>query len=202
MALTLVATAGAADANSYLTEEEADSIFEARLHTSLWDDADDEDKPKALAMATKVLDRMLMPGEEYVQNGDSPYYRVRPTWTGMVATTTQALAWPRAGMYDANGNAIAEDVIPGDLKEATAELALQLLAGDRTLDNDVAVQGLTGLRVGSISLSFKDLIEAKVIPDAVWNALVPSWVTSEVFRPARTVTLVSLSGYVDGCYRA
>lgn len=179
---TLVATPGASNANSYLTQAEADAYFETRLHVDAWDDADD--KERALMMATRVLDRMGLPYKYYVPSakGVAAHYRTRPQWTGAVATTTQALAWPRTGMTDRNGNAIASNVVPVELKEATAELAMQLITADRTLDNDVSVQGITSLRAGPVALSFKDMIESKVVPDAVWNLMPPSWFTDELIE--------------------
>jgi hypothetical protein len=86
-------------------------------------------------------------------------------------------------MFDANGNAIAIDVIPQALKEAVAELAGQLGTADRTLDNDVIVQGLTSVRAGSVSLAFKDSIMPKVIPDMVYNLMPASWLTAELYEP-------------------
>lgn len=87
-------------------------------------------------------------------------------------------------MLDTNGNAIASGVIPQALKDAEAEFAGQLLKGDRTLDNDVIVQGVTSVRAGSVSVSFKDTISPQVVPDAVLNMLPPSWLTDETIEPA------------------
>ncbi len=70
------------------------------------------------------------------------------------------------------------------LKEATAELAGQLGNADRTLDNDVIIQGLTSVKAGSVSLSFKDAIMPQVIPDAVYNLMPQSWLTDELYLPA------------------
>jgi hypothetical protein len=87
-------------------------------------------------------------------------------------------------MLDYNGNAIASTVIPTELKNATAELAGQMSKSDRLIDNDVAVQGLTGLRAGSVSLSFKSDVQVlKAIPDSVYALLVPSWLTDETIEP-------------------
>ncbi len=172
MAVTLDATVGGANSNSYLTVDEANAYFETRLASSAWEESDEQ--AKALMMATRVLDMMAQPYKQYIA-GARPYYLTRARWTGAPATTTQKLAWPRTGMFDANGNAIASTVIPQALKDATAELAMQLITADRTLDSEVAVQGITSLKVGSISMTFKDFVEGKVIPDAVWNLLPPSW---------------------------
>lgn len=74
--------------------------------------------------------------------------------------------------------------IPQELKDAESELAGSLLKGDRTLDNDVIVQGLTSLRAGSVSLGFKDNIVPQVIPDYVYNMMPLSWLTDELYEPA------------------
>lgn len=75
-------------------------------------------------------------------------------------------------------------VIPQRLKDATAELAGQLLIEDRTLDNDVIIQGINSLRAGSVSLGFnKDLIQ-QVIPQAVYDMLCYGWLTDEGYEMA------------------
>jgi hypothetical protein len=180
----IIATAGASNANSYETLLEAQAYFDARLPVAGWDDADDQNV--LLLMATRVLNAIAMPFKQLIpaSGGNPAYYRIRRTWTGAPATTTQALAWPRTGMYDANGNAIPSNVIPQALKDAESELAGQLGTADRTLDNDVIVQGITSVRAGSVALTFKDMIETRVLPDAVWNLMPPSWFTDELIVPA------------------
>lgn len=191
MPLTVVATAGAADANSFLTVAEAQDYFDARLYSDNWDNnADQQDK--AVVMATRTLVAMMRPGKELTDDGS--YWRVRRTWTGTPSTSTQALPWPRAGMTDGNGNAIPEDVVPDELKWATAELAMQLLAEDRTLDYDVAAKGIKSVSAGSVSLSFKDDVKAKVLPDAVVNLLPPSWFEPETFEPAMSLEFSAMGG--------
>jgi hypothetical protein len=178
---TIDATIGGANANSYETTVEAQVYFDSRLTVDGWENGDQD---MLLIMATRTLNALLMPHKELFWKGDVAYYRVRRTWTGTPASTTQALAWPRVGMYDMNGNAIPSNVIPQALKDAESELAGQLGNSDRTLDNDVMVQGLTSVRAGSVSLSFKDFIETHVIPDAVWNLMPASWFTDETIIPA------------------
>lgn len=75
-------------------------------------------------------------------------------------------------------------VIPRELKEAQAELAGQLLMADTTLDNAVIVGGITSVRAGSVSVSFKEAIDAHVLPDAVKNLMPPWWFTDEIVEPA------------------
>jgi hypothetical protein len=181
---TLVATPGAADANSYETLAEALAYFETRSAVPGWENADDQEV--LLMMGTRVLDAMARPRKTFVPASANmaAHYITRRTWTGAPATSTQKLAWPRTGMYDANGNAIASNIIPQDLKDALSELAGALGTSDSTVDNDVIVQGLTSVKAGSVALTFKDMIERRVLPDMVWDLMPPSWFTDEVITPA------------------
>ena len=56
------------------------------------------------------------------------------SWVGIKKTATQSLLWPRQYAYDKEGYAISEDVIPVQIKSATAELALRALSGELTPD--------------------------------------------------------------------
>ncbi len=181
MALTIVSTPGAANANSYQEVAEADAYFEARLPLDPpWEDADS--KELLLIMGTRVLDAMFRGGRVLVQ-GDKPYYVVRRAWAGVPASSTQRLAFPRIGLKHDNGTDVASNEIPWELKEAHAELSGQLGLGDRTLDSDVSVQGITSVSAGSVSVSFRDgYIDPRVIPDAVINLIPPSWYTEELIE--------------------
>lgn len=168
---TVDSTVGGANSNSYLTVEEADAYWEAHLYADAWNDTD---KEAAVIWATRVMDASFV-------------------WTGQAATATQALGWPREGMYTRNGFPIANDVIPVDLKNATAELAGQLAASNLTETNEAARAGLTKLKVGPVELGWTDraassiaLLNAQLkaklpefqyamIPDAVRALIPPSW---------------------------
>ncbi len=141
-------TPGGADANTYCSEEDCDAYHEGRLYTDTWDDADDDNREKALRMATRLLDQWF-------------------EWDGIVATAEQALLWPRIGAIGASGHLLPSDEIPVAIREATAELARQLLDADRSADSDVETQGLKRIMAGSVELEFTGAASAKVIPDAV-----------------------------------
>lgn len=149
MALVLVATVGSAAANTYATVADADTYHEAHPYASTWTAATTDQKNRALATATALLDRHV-------------------AWSGYVLDDVQALQWPRSGAIYRSGYAVPTTVIPVDVVRATAELARQLLAADRTADNDIETQGLTSLSAGSISLAFDQArVKVKVVPDAV-----------------------------------
>jgi hypothetical protein len=181
MALTIVTTPGAANANSFATKAEVDAYYEARLPVPEWEAVASEDA--TILMAARYMVAMFAPLRKLIRMTPpaQSYYLLRPTWTGAPSTTTQALPWPRTGMYDINGNAIASTVIPQELKNAQAEFAIQLAKGDRTIDNDVALQGITSVKAGSVAVTFKNagIDTTVIIPDAVWGLLVPSWLTDE-----------------------
>lgn len=156
---TLVATPGASNANSYCTVAEANTYHDERLFTDDWTGASDDDKTKALIWATRQLDQMYAWAQFPTDSRDDG----------------QALQWPRSGVVDVDEiSTIDDDVVPRELKWATAEFARQLIVANRTADSDVETQGLLSLTAGPISLSFKDSVVAKVVPDAV-AAFIPSW---------------------------
>lgn len=250
---TLNATPGSASANSYETLEEAIAYYETRTEIAGWESADDQEV--LLMMGTRVLDAMARPHKTFVPESGSiaAHWLTAPTWTGLPASTTQRLAWPRSGMFDANGNSLdwaitgisvasptvittsrphgrttgdevflygsnstplvdgayvvtvlstttfsilvnvtvagttgTMTIIPQDLKDALAELAGALGTTDSTLDNDVIIQGISSLKAGSVSLSFKDMIERHVLPDMIWNLMPPSWFTDEILTLVTT----------------
>jgi hypothetical protein len=155
---TLIATPGALTANSYCTVAEADTYNDERLFTTDWTGASTADKTVALIWATRQLDTLYEWAHWPTSERD-----------------LQALQWPRTGIIDVDQSSTVDDnVIPRELKWATAEFARQLIVANRTADSDVETQGLTALGVGPISLSFKSNVTAKVVPDAVFN-LIPYW---------------------------
>ena len=124
MAVTIDATAGGANANSYITLAEADTFVEAMISSSdvsKWTTGNDDTRNRALTAAAERLDR-----ERFL---------------GARATNTQARQWPRTGVRkpDTYVNTyatgfpfrISEDYftdteIPDQVKRAQIELAVYL----------------------------------------------------------------------------
>jgi hypothetical protein len=172
MALVVVATVGTADANSYVTLDEAKAYCTANLYTTEWDALTDAQRNEAIVMATRLLDADKWP------------------WTGAAVSPTQALGWPRLGMLSRNGFPVAADAIPRELKDAVSEFARQLAQEDRQADNDIIRQGITSVKAGSVSVGFqkssgrsgsnempKEEASWIVIPDLVRAMLPASWKT-------------------------
>ena len=174
------ATVGGANANSFETHAEANAYFANRIPiTPPWVASGEE---AYLITATRLLCNLAQPYKTFfpAQGGSPAYYRVRRQWLGKASTATQRLAFPRIGMFDANGNAVDPTIVPQDIKDAESEFAGQLLAGDRSQDNSVIIQGLNSVKAGSVALGFNKDIIAQVIPDAVYNMLTP-YLTDELF---------------------
>jgi hypothetical protein len=157
MALTLVATVGASNANSYATVADGNAYHESHLYAAVWNAATDERKAQGLAWATRVLDTHI-------------------EWDGYKATSTQALRWPRSGMEDADGECVASNVVPEVLKQATAELARHLLTSDPDAQAaSLAAGAIKALKVGPIAIEYAEgaSSESVLIPDVVLAMLSP-----------------------------
>jgi len=105
----LVVTVGAANANAYVSLDVADQYHLDRpAADTVWAEAFHPSKTQAILWATKLLDRLV-------------------TWVGQPVNYTQALLWPRYGLYYRNGDIIPSNVIPIELQWATAEYARHLM---------------------------------------------------------------------------
>jgi len=132
MAVTVIATAKSATANSYVTLAESDTYFEGRLDVTEWTSVTDDEKNRAIVMATGRLEQ-----EDY--------------W-GSVTDIDQALKWPRNGLTDEDGRLIDDDTIPSRIKNACQELALELLGGGVALI-DTGLEGFINVKVGSLDVT-------------------------------------------------
>ena len=150
MAITIVATAGSASANSYITLADAQDLIDGLVlddDVVAWGNASTDKKNRALYTATQRIDR-----ERFL---------------GARATDTQSLQWPRTGVRkpDTYINTYAvgfpfrittdyytDTEIPDQIKKAQIVLAVYL-------QNNPASLNLTGLEdyktanVGSLSVT-------------------------------------------------
>jgi hypothetical protein len=158
--MALIATPGAANANSFLTLAEFNAYLTERLFTEVASAATDAKKEASLIMSTRLVGRWFI-------------------WNGQASYEIQALPFPRIGLLSSVGFLIPSDVIPRELKEATAELAIVLLnagTSDPTQSSDTA--GISKLKASSIEITFKDVQETlagKVMIDSVTMLIPLSW---------------------------
>ena len=145
MSVTVVATVGSAEANSYLSVAAADTIANTMLATLQWGTATTDNKGRALINATRYLDQL--------------------DWIGSRTTTTQALDWPReeAACGDKDYD---DDEVPPEIHYATFDLADALLNNPALLSGSNAslnelIPGipnsdLRSARVDVLAVEFKD----------------------------------------------
>ena len=149
MPVTVIATAGAVNANSYITLAAAETYFESRLHDTAWTAESDANKDQALVWATAILDAYF-------------------DWYGTIRTTTQKLRWPRSGVLDADGRWLDYDTIPEILENAVCELALEILKGDLTETPGLLGTGLSSFSLdGVLSLSIDKALVLPLITDHI-----------------------------------
>ena len=143
MAVTIDATAGGASANSYITLADAETYFESRYGSDNWDSQTDAVKNALLVNATRLLDQSF-------------------DWQGDVASSTQALRWPRDDAYDADGDEIDSDIVPDPIKNATCEMALYVVTNSgSTVDNSIK-----SAKVGSIEVEYRDNVSPEKLVDS------------------------------------
>ena len=85
----------------------------------------------------------------------------------------QALDFPRLNVVDQDGFLVGEASVPPLLKDATCQLAFELLKSDLNVE---PARGLHSITVGPISLVFDTahpFNTSRVIPRAVWVTLAP-----------------------------
>jgi len=151
---TLVKTASAINANSYADEDDGDEYMETRLHTDNWDDATSDEREFALMWATRLLDTLC-------------------AWDGKKATDTQALRWPRSFIWDPDGDAVLNTVVPQFLIDATCEYALHLIGSDRTQTFDPELSAFNKLVIGPLEMEMSNpskgqITKVSMIPESVW----------------------------------
>lgn len=151
---TLVATAGATNANSYISVAGADGIADSMVGTLAWSSATEANKIKALITATNGLETLK--------------------WTGSRSSTTQALAWPRKEA-SCGDKTIDDDEIPRELELATFDLANALLGDPTLLRSSSSKQALvTGIPNRDLKRIKLDVMEIE------WNTNVGNSTTEAV----------------------
>lgn len=141
---TLIVETGSivADANSYVTMEFADA-YATNVGNATWlTQSPIDDKITALIRAASWLDG-----------------RYSSYWPGTrTEGRDQFMAWPRKDATDVEGNEIAEDEIPLEIKRAQVEAAFRELAIPGSLNPDVTeTERVLREKVGEIEVQYADV---------------------------------------------
>lgn len=145
MPVTVVATVGSAEANSYLSVAGGDTIANTMVTTLKWGVSSTDNKGRALITATRYLDQL--------------------EWIGSRATTTQSLNWPRKEAA-CGDKSYGDNQLPTEIQYAAFDLADALLNNPALLSGSNAslnelIPGipnadLRSARVDVLSVDFKD----------------------------------------------
>jgi len=135
--------------NTFTTLDEADAYFADRLYSEDWENADTEDRERALRMAARVMNRL--------------------PWHGSLTSDSQVMAWPRQGIVDRERRAVAVTTTPQDIKDAQCELALAFIREDLTGDD--SNRGVKRIKAGSVEMEYNGQAPDKALPDVVLELL-------------------------------
>lgn len=139
---------GHAEADSYVDLTYVDNFVAFSVDNALWPTTDAE-KEAALVEATRILDSQF-------------------DWKGLIASETQALRWPRSGVYDADDRLISDSIVPKAIKDAVCSLAYYLVQNGGLKQ----AQGeIKGLKIGPIDLKFAEGSETIGVPKYIARSL-------------------------------
>ena len=111
MTITVEDGTGLVNADAYMSEADADTYF-AAIANATWAGATTTAKEQAIVKATRYMEK-----------------RFGNKWKGIIASSTQALGWPRDYVYDERGTEL-DDQVPTAIAHACAEYAVHALTND------------------------------------------------------------------------
>lgn len=134
MAITLTATVGSEDANSFVTLDEAHAYFDAQPDSERW---------WRLAGSLEQQRALIEAAAEFN----------RKKWRGLRVDEIQALAWPRRYVPVPDGfGYFAVDEIPQQIKDAQCERALDFL--ENGIAGSEGGDGVTSFTGSGIALQY------------------------------------------------
>lgn len=161
---------------AYANRSEGNDYFALRLYTVAWDTASDENKDKALAQSTRIIDRLRFAGEKHASHivrqaltlrSDFEVRLSKDQETAILAAgLTQELEFPRGD----------DTVVPNDIKIACYEISYALLDGkdpDQEFeDQKVMSQGYSSVRT-SYDRAAQEHTNSGIPSPTAWRYLKP-----------------------------
>lgn len=135
--------------NTYISLEDADEYFETRLYSDTWDESVDDDKSKALIMATKRIDNLTLRGIKAIETQTlqmpRAFYAYQPN-----------LIYPNNLTVFRDNNWIMEREVCQNVKDAVCEEAFAILKrGDNANKRaELQNQGVKSYSIGNLSETF------------------------------------------------
>src|SRR5690625_2879713 len=142
---------GVAGANALFSAEDVEKVAEA-FGFEAFDDLDTDDKQAAIVRVSAWLSAAF-------------------DWLGRrTHGRDQGLAWPRAGVVDAEGNEIADDEMPDELLTALVMALYVDVANPGSLSpTTVFSEQVVREKIGPIDLTYKDASGADAVRSIVWG---------------------------------
>lgn len=138
---------GLEDATSYVSVEEATDYYTVDANfTAAWTALTTQQKQYRLAWASRILDQKVK-------------------WKGEKVEEESGLRWPRSCVYDVDGIAIPEDVVPKPVKHATLEFAKYLQNNDPTEGADV--DWIQFMKIDVLELRFQPGTSQNTFPSLI-----------------------------------
>lgn len=177
----IVATAGSASANSYLTVAGADSIANGMIGTLAWSSATSDNKARALITATNGMETL--------------------SWIGTRTSTTQALSWPREDAVCGDKD-YANNEIPREIELATFDLANALLDDPALLrsapSSEALVPGVPNRDLRRLKLDVMELEWRTDVAQSATSRVTPLTVLPHLASILGCLTSSSTGGGVGG----
>lgn len=125
--------------NSYISLADANTYFNARLYCDAWTTSTDDNKSKALLMATAKIDRQRLKGEKVDDSQTLQFPRE------IFVGRNYMDAYRGEGWY-------TEDAISQDVKNATCEEALKILQNGASANQrlELQQQGVKRFKLGNL----------------------------------------------------
>ena len=123
-----------ANANSYVSNADADTYFSDRLNSEKWDDATEANQDQALVTSTSIIER--------------------EKFRGARTSDSQDLEFPRTGLTDRYDTAVDDTSIPNEVKLSTYELAIELLGNSAIQTKGNVASNKKRLITGEVQIEY------------------------------------------------
>ena len=151
MTLSIINSPGLTTSNAYTSLATAEIYISENIHISdTWASLSTQNRINSIIYATSLLDAEI-------------------DWIGDRATETQALRWPRTSVYDTDGYAVDDSIIPTFLQKATSFFAYFLSQNNRTSEN--STRGFKSLKAGSLAMTIDKYDRIEVMPDIIYDLI-------------------------------
>ena len=137
--------------NSYIDVSAAQAYFDNRLYSDAWGNATDDDKAKALIMATKKIDRQPLTGRKAVFDQLLEFPRTIYSYNKNYLFNSYYIT-EEGNKYISNSQGwITEEEVSENIKNAVCEEALALLQYGSSKRIELQRQGVKSFNIGGMS---------------------------------------------------